>query len=197
MVRTQQEIEDELNDVRCEMKGVLSTKEGECRPSQRAGSLRTSGAGHAADLCAALATGKRSPRRARGNIGTIRVFRTRYDKGLCSKLRSDKPVLTRYSPSLGEKVKELGSPIGGRSRSTDVSCEKNFFLFPFFLLAQCVIFRYAPLFSFSFSVGVGRTSHPSGSRPWEISKREFFPSRAINVPQKTVVPHRFQGYRIS
>jgi thiaminase len=34
-----------------------------------------------------------------------------------------------------------GHPLAGRSRSTDLSCEKNFLLFPFFLLAQCVIFR--------------------------------------------------------
>jgi hypothetical protein len=39
------------------------------------------------------------------------------------------------------KGKLWGHPLAGRSRSTDVSREKNFLLSPTFILAQSVIFR--------------------------------------------------------
>src|SRR4029434_8590368 len=39
----------------------------------------------------------------------------------------------------------------------------------------------APLFSFHAVSDAGPYSHPSGSRPWEISKRELFPPLAIKL----------------
>ncbi len=44
----------------------------------------------------------------------------------------------KYQP---EALRKSGLLTAGRSRSTDISCEKNFLLFPFSLLAQAVIFR--------------------------------------------------------
>src|SRR6059036_957262 len=80
-----------------------------------------------------------------------------------------------------------GHPLAGRSRSTDVSCEKNFllFLFPSRTVGDLSVTR--PCFLFMRCRTLLRTSHPSGSRhigrflkenssrPWQVC-----------LPQKTV-----------
>src|SRR6266498_2499893 len=103
-----------------------------------------------------------------------------------------KPSCIRLSKNALDKLLpnrvERGHPLAGRSRSTDISCEKNFLLFPFSLLAQSVIFRVTrPCFLFMQCRTLVRTSHPSGSRhigrflkenssrPWQVC-----------LPQKTV-----------
>jgi hypothetical protein len=73
---------------------------------------------------------------------------------------------------------DWGHPLAGRSRSTDVSCEKNFFfsLFPSRTVGDLSVTR--PCFLFMRCRTLVRTSHPSGSRHWKISKGEFFPPLA-------------------
>jgi len=78
--------------------------------------------------------------------------------------------------------RKWGHPLAGRSRSTDVSCEKNFLLSPFFssrTVRDLSVTR--PCFLFMRCRTLVRTSHPSGSRHWKISKREFFPPLASQL----------------
>src|SRR5437870_11636310 len=71
-----------------------------------------------------------------------------------------------------------GHPLAGRSRSTDVSCEKNFFFSLFSSRTVRDLSVTRPCFLFMRCRTLVRTSHPSGSRHWKISKGEFFPPLA-------------------
>lgn len=64
------------------------------------------------------------------------------DSGIPSTVMSCEICLRRRSVQSCDKSRHpIGHPLAGRSRSTNVSCVKNFLLSPFFLLAQSVIFR--------------------------------------------------------
>src|SRR3990167_6618871 len=69
-------------------------------------------------------------------------------------------------------------PLAGRSRSTDLPVKRIFF-FPLFssrTVRDLSVTR--PCFLFIRCRTLVRTSHPSGSRHWKISKGEFFPPLA-------------------
>src|SRR6266498_2227270 len=80
--------------------------------------------------------------------------------------------------NLFDQLEYRRHPLAGRSRSTDVSCEKNFFfsLFSSRTVGDLSVTR--PCFLFMRCRTLVRTSHPSGSRHWKISKGEFFPPLA-------------------
>jgi len=96
----------------------------------------------------------------------------------CHSSRFD-PLTLSLNTSFDIFWRKWGHPLAGRSRSTDVSCEKNFLLSPFFssrTVRDLSVTR--PCFLFMRCRTLVRTSHPSGSRHWKISKREFFPPLA-------------------
>ena len=83
---------------------------------------------------------------------------------------------------------QFGHPLAGLSSRHRLSRGEEFFFLP--LLINSSTFdrlSHAPLFSIGRCRTLVRTSHPSGSRPWENSQKEnFIPPLASYLPQKTV-----------
>src|SRR6266511_4053853 len=72
-----------------------------------------------------------------------------------------------------------GRPLAGRSRSTNISCEKNFLLSSRSFSHSPSSFGNAPLFSFHSVSDSGPHQSPIRFKAhWKISKGEFFPPLA-------------------
>ena len=101
-------------------------------------------------------------------------------------------ILTRFTFSRTGQGSR-GHPLAGRSSRHRLSRGEEFLFLP--LMYQLVSFDllgYAPLFSIGRCRILVRTSHPSGSRPWENSNK-----RIISRPWQLLAPENCRYHAVS